>query len=155
MTYKLNTITDPAPITVQASAALGLLYANATESDTLFVGNHTQVYWSWLIANLGTGPITEFRMQILWSAVAAPGTYAAAPEDWQPVLADSISSGLSTVDEYTFSVVVASMAELTAGVPASIGFTSPKYGLNMKTLIWAQAGAITNSDFTGFALRRA
>ena len=155
MSYQRNQIrSDRAPITVMASQAIGLTVAAAIESTTICMQDHTEVDWSYLVASLGGGPITEIRFRVLWSMEVTPGTFAAAPEDWNPLLADdAIAAGLVTVDEYTLSCIVASFDNL-AVLPGSIGLTAPRRGLNMKTLVWSEAGAVAGSDFSAQAVRR-
>jgi len=150
-----RTFPDVTPITVQASGVIGVSRASPVESAALSMWDRAAVDWSILIANLGTALITEFQVQILFSLLPAPGTNAAAPEDWQPLPADDvIAAGVVAVDEYTLSFTVASFANVVAGLPASLGFTAPARGLNMKTLIWDVAGTPAGSDFTLTALRR-
>ena len=144
---------DISATTVLASTAIGNSLANATETAAICTRDFDEIDYSFLIANLGTGPITEFRIRFYFSMSNAPGTFAAAPEDWQPVLADDITTGLSTVDEYTLSCVVASFDNL-GSLPASVGATIPDRGLFSLVRIWAEVGVPTDSDFTGSAIRR-
>lgn len=154
MTYKLNTATDTAPVSVFTAGVLGggVGIANAGETTAIETGaGFSSVDFEWLITNLGAS--TEFRFRAYFSTSTAPGTFAAAPEDWAPIAADDITTGLSTLEEYDMQFVVASFDDL-AVLPASVGISVPARGLFMILRGWSEVGAPAGSSFACTAIRR-
>lgn len=142
---------DSAPTTILAATAIGASYAASTKTSSISVRNFKEIDFSFAVTNLAS--ITDLRMRILYSIKASPGTYAAAPEDWAFLLAEDITSGVSTADTYTISLDTADYPGLDS-VPGSVSISSGVYGLHMMIMIWSETGSPVGSDFTGYALRR-
>jgi hypothetical protein len=141
---------DTSPTTIQTATAFGTS-GSKVETDSISVSDFREIDFSFTVSNLGTGPITEIRAQVLYSLLASPGTYAASPQDWNFLLAESITGGVATVDNYTVSL---DASTYLASLPASFAIRAPVSGQHMLVLIWAETGTPTSSVFAGRALRR-
>jgi hypothetical protein len=144
---------DGVPTTILASTAIGLGVGAAIATNSISVRGFNEVDFSYLVANLGTGPIIELRGRVYYSLLASPGSYGASPEDWNLLLAEDISGGVSTVDPYTISLDASAYPDFTP-LPGSFAIRAPASGQHMMMIIWSEIGDPTSSNFTGSALRR-
>jgi hypothetical protein len=144
---------DSEPTTILTSTAIGASAAAATSTDSISIRGFNEIDFSFLVANLGTGPITEIRGRVLYSLLASPDDYDITPSDWNILLAEEITGGVSVVDPYTISLDASTYPDFTV-LPGSFAIRAPIAGLHMMMLIWSESGDPTTSDFTGFTLRR-
>ena len=74
---------DGSPTTILPSTAIGATEAAATATNSIAVRGFKEIDFSFLVANLGTGPITDIRGRVYYSILASPGAFSAAPEALQ------------------------------------------------------------------------
>ena len=147
---------DSSPTAILSSTAFGTS-SSKTETDILDVTNFREIDFSFRVTNLGAGPITEIRAQVLYSIVNTANPYSTHPHQWNFLLAENVSGGVAAVDKYTVSLdatLGAYFQHPLAASGESFAIRAPVTGQRMMVLIWAETGNPTSSAVIGAALRR-
>jgi hypothetical protein len=145
-----NMESDEVPTTILESTSIGIPM-DPTLTDSISVRGFREIDFSFLVNNLGTGPITEVKVIVLYSILESPRPYATALEDWNILLAGEPVSGIVTADRHVNKI---DPSAVLPSVPGSFAIKTPVAGLHMMAAIFAEVGDPASSDFTGFALRR-
>lgn len=147
---------DSSPTSILSSTAFGTS-SSKTETSAIGVSNFREIDFSFRVTNLGAGPITEIRAQVLFSLQSGSNPYSTHPQEWSFLLAENISGGVAAVDKYTVSLdatLGTYFQNPLAASGESFGIRAPVTGQRMMVLIWAETGNPTSSVVTGAALRR-
>jgi hypothetical protein len=142
---------DSAPTTILTATAIGASEAAATATDSMSIRGFKDIDFSFTVTNMAS--ITEIRVRILYSLLESPDAYGTTPSHWNIVLAENLTSGLSTADPYTISLDASAYPDF-AVLPGAFGLRSDSSGLHMMALIWSEVGSPVGSSFTCLGLRK-